>query len=546
MANAERIRGNAVDGEWSDVCDDSVLARNRARSRNRQRADQSKVQATANRATEPGLYAQDTFRLNQHLTINVGLRWEPMLFPQDVYGRGSAFNLSNFLNNIHSKVYPSAPAGMLYYDDPGVPKAFTNDKWNNFSPRLGLVYSPGNSGRDVIRVGAAILYDSPMLFFDERVQSNPPFVNEIITTNPGPLSNPWQGYPGGNPFPGGGAFFPTSSFYVLMPMNIHPIYIPQWNVNYQHQFGKNWLVNVSDLGDKATHLWVTQHINPGVYIPGNCGGSACSTTTNTQSRRVFTLLNPSQGQYLGMIEEANDGSNSEYNALLTSVLHRLSNGFTLLANYTYSQCISDLDFNGEISASIFENPANLAHDRGACISDVRHLFNASIVATSSMKGSGWVPMLLRNWQFAPILSAHTGLPVNILTGTDNSRTGVNLDRPNLVSTNVYTSSWGPSLQFLNASAFQPNAVGTFGSLGRDAVFAPGLLQLDAALSRLFSINERYRLEARFEAFNAINHTNFAAPTSTLSSSSFGRITSQAVVNGQPDYRTLQFALKLYF
>ena len=83
-------------------------------------------------------------------------------------------------------------------------------------------------------------------------------------------------------------------------------------------------------------------------------------------------------------------------------------------------------------------------------------------------------------------------------------------------------------------------------MGRDAVFGPGLVQLDAALSRLFSIRENMRLEARFEAFNAINHTNFSPPTATLSSSSFGRITSQATVNGQPDYRTLQFALKLYF
>ena len=119
--------------------------------------DQSKVQATANRETEPGLYAQDTFRLNQHLTINAGLRWEPMLFPQDVYGRGSTFNLANFVNNVHSTVYPTAPAGMLYYGDKGVPKAFVHDDWGNFSPRLGLVFSPGSKGHDVFRVGAGIL-----------------------------------------------------------------------------------------------------------------------------------------------------------------------------------------------------------------------------------------------------------------------------------------------------------------------------------------------------------------------------------------------------
>ena len=89
--------------------------------------------------------------------------------------------------------------------------------------------------------------------------------------------------------------------------------------------------------------------------------------------------------------------------------------------------------------------------------------------------------------------------MNVTTGTDNSRSGVGLDRPNLALPNAYNSVWGRSLQFLNAAAFQPNAVGTFGNLGRDALFGPGLLQLDAALSRLFSLSERYRLEARFEA-----------------------------------------------
>ncbi len=80
---------------------------------------QSRVQATANRQTDPGVYAQDTWRVKDNLTLTAGVRWEPMLFPQDVYGRGSSFNLSNFLNNVHSGVYPAAPAGMLYYGDAG-------------------------------------------------------------------------------------------------------------------------------------------------------------------------------------------------------------------------------------------------------------------------------------------------------------------------------------------------------------------------------------------------------------------------------------------
>ncbi len=193
---------------------------------------QSKVQATANRQTNPGLYVQDTFRATSHLTITAGVRWEPMLFPQDFFGRGSTFNLSNFVNNIHSNIYPNAPAGMLYFGDPGVPKAFVHDKFTDFAPRLGIVYAPGKSGHDTIRVGGALLYDTTELFFDERVQSNPPFVDEIdeswtlqngilpkTANGYGTLTNPWISFPGGNPFPSTKPFFPSSAaLYVLMPL----------------------------------------------------------------------------------------------------------------------------------------------------------------------------------------------------------------------------------------------------------------------------------------------------------------------------------------
>jgi hypothetical protein len=129
---------------------------------------------------------------------------------------------------------------------------------------------------------------------------------------------------------------------------------------------------------------------------------------------------------------------------------------------------------------------------------------------------------------------------------------VGLDRPDQVLANVYPANWGPGLpQYLNAAAFAQNATGTFGDIGRNSVYAPGTFEFDAALSRIFSITERWRLEARAEGFNVINHTNFDAPSSSnqaISSSNFGRITSTQSVGPQQQgaYRILQFALKLYF
>jgi hypothetical protein len=137
------------------------------------------------------------------------------------------------------------------------------------------------------------------------------------------------------------------------------------------------------------------------------------------------------------------------------------------------------------------------------------------------------------------------MAINITSGADNSGSGnsslVITDRPNLVSSNIYTSSWGAGVpQYLNPAAFTANPVGTFGNLGRDVAVGPGVLNFDLALSRLFSFSERLKLETRFEAFNAINHTNFGTPVTAQNSASFGRLTSAN------DPRILQFAMKMQF
>ncbi len=490
------------------------------------------------------------------MTVTAGVRWEPMLFPQDVYGRGTSFNLNDFLNNVHSTVYPNAPAGMLYFGDPGIPKSFMRHKLANFAPRLGLVFSPGHSGHDTFRFGGAILYDTTEMFFNARLQQNPPFVGEIdqtwslnsqgvLSTGPngyGTLTNPWVTYPGGNPFPNNKPFFPASgALYAVLPLNLQPTYISNWNASYQHQFGNNWLAAINYLGNKSTHIYVSQETDPAIYIPGS--------TASTQSRRLLTLLNSVQGPAIGSVPTVNDGANANYNAMLLSLQHRFSHNYTLLTNYTWSHCTSEGDFAGDIPAGTFEDPFNLALDRGPCDFDVRQIFNVSFVGTSPHIGGPLWGKILGNWQFAPIIQAHTGLPLNITSGQDNSRTGVGFDRPNQVLLNAYNAAWGPGLpQYLNGAAFVQNAIGTFGNVGRNSVYGPGTFEFDASLSRIFQMNERWRLEARADGFNVINHTNFGNPNTTLNSSTFGRITStQSTGPGQlGTNRILQFAMKLYF
>ncbi len=511
---------------------------------------QSLPQQPAPRMSIPALYAQDTIHATAHLTINAGIRWEPILWPQDVHHRGASFSMYNFLNNIHSTVYPNAPAGALYYGDPGVTASFTNDRKGLFSPRLGFAWDPKGDGRQTLRVGGALMYDVGNMYNAQRLASDPPFVNEIdlTTSNPLGFSNPWTtGYNyagnGTNPFPPTGAYFPQYALWIVLPQNLHPTTLYQWNVNYQKQFGADWLAMVSYLGNKSSHVYTGQELNPAVYSASVCAaqtGKTCSTS-NTNQRKLLGQLNPSQGVFYGNVDITDDGANANYNALLASINKRLSRGTTFLANYTWSHCISDADYTGDITGPGFMNPYSLRQDRGDCNFDIRHIFNASIVATSTVKGSSLWARLLNNWQIAPIVRALSGEPLNVTTGVDASLTGINLDRPNLVAgVNTVNSNWGPGLpQYLNPAAFVANTAGTYGNLGRDALRGPGSLEFDASLVRFFNFSENIRLEARAEAFNVINHTNLiAAATGTgipgistsgislsRSSSNFGQITT---------------------
>jgi hypothetical protein len=503
-------------------------------------------------------YAQDTFKISSRFTLNFGLRWEPTFADPDKYKRGSSFSLPGFLAGQVSTRYPNAPAGLFFPGDPGIPAANWNGHLANFAPRLGVVWNPHGDGRDTLRVGGSILYDVSETWFNERETTNAPVGTALDTPNPvGGLSNPWQNYPGGNPFPQNGkAFFPTAGVYVNFPINPKPTYVANWNITYQRQLPGNWMGSVSYLGNKTTHLWS----NNGEVDPATFLGLPFSTTSNTNQRRLLFLLNPKLGAAYASINTMDDGAVAHYNGLLTSLNHRFSHNFTFLANYTYSNCISDTDFGAALATPGNSQPFNRHADWGPCVFDTRHNFNTSLVATSAMKGgNAFLRHLVNDWTLAPLIHASSGQPLNVTVGKDNSLTGLGNDRPNQALANVMATNpicnngTTACVQWLNPAAFTANPLGTFGDLGRNALRGPHTVNFDAALSRTFKITERFNLQARLDGFNVFNHTNFAgaiSPAGTvtgystlstgLSSSTFGRVQSAF------DPRILQFALKLNF
>ena len=516
-----------------------------------------------------GFYANDTYKMRKNLTVIAGLRWEPYLPATDPKHKGSFLDPAAFAAGTVSQVFTNAPPGLFYCGDPGINCDFVNSHIPQFSPRVGLVWDPRGKGRETIRAGYGLFYDNAESFYFDRFADNSPYGAQLILSAPaGGFTNPYQGQtvpPFPTPFPtdASNAFFPVGAVFINVNPDLHPMYVQQWNLSVEKQFGANWLVSASYLGNKTTHLWIGYEANPAVYIPGSdcgtnpvhgTGTSVCSTTSNTAKRRVLSLIDPTQGAFFSSVTSAFDGANANYNAMLLSVNHRFSNHFTLNANYTFSHCISEGDFNGELTNSRqTQSPDPTFNERGNCGFDRRQIFNSALIAYSPNFENTLAHVFLSDWMFSSILSYTTGQALSPIIGSgDNSLSAIGKDRPNAVgdpfsgecpataATNNQPVPIGTPGCWFNTSAFVANPTGTFGNAGRNILFGPGILTFNAGITRQFRITERQTLMVRFEAFNAINKLNLGNPNLSQSSAQFGQIRSAL------DPRVLQLALKYSF
>jgi hypothetical protein len=469
------------------------------------------------------------------------VRWEPSLPEHDILARGSHFSMPAFLAGQKSSVYPNAPAGLLFHGDPNTPESYANPNWAGFAPRVGLAWDPSGRGAQSLRASYGIFFDTPETFTARDFGASAPWGNTIALTAPaGGLSDPFLGYPGGNPFPSPyppnqNAVFPAGGQYITFPLNLHHMYHQQWDLSYQRQFTGNWLVTAAYLGSKATHLRASVEANPAVYLAGS------STVANTQQRRLLTLLNPVQGPFYSNVTLGDDGVNTNYNALRVSAQHRFSHNFTVLSVYTWSHCLQNAETYGNrnnIGSASYQNPNDRNADYGPCDFDLRHNFTTSLVYEVPKLGNRVENQLLGNWQLGTLLSAHSGFPFTPLTGVDNSLTGVRQDRTNVLGDPYVRDK--ASLVWINPNALPANLAGTFGNAGYNSLIGPRFFGFDANLTRAFQIRERQRFELRFEFFNLLNHSNLSTPVSSRSSSAFGKIQSAG------DPRILQLAAKFKF
>jgi hypothetical protein len=547
-----------------------------------------------NRQNYIGLYAQDTWKATRRLSISYGVRWEPFFPIVSKRGLFMRFDQNLFNQGVRSQVHVNAPAGLVFPGDSQwtTGNAIAQRRWNEFVPRIGLVWDPKGDGKMTIRAAFGSFTDRSGLYALSSFGQDAP-VGNVVTLNNVNLSNPWATYPGDtitprgqNPLPinlSRDMPFPTFGAYITYPPDWKPLWVNQWNLSVQRQLGSDWLVTANYLGNNTTHLVTADQLNPAQFLgTGPCTLPSvsetgqvtyntvanCGTTATNNQRRLMYLANPALGKGYGIISRGSPDGTGSYNALFLQLQKRLSHGTNILANYTWSHCISD-EWNGQPGNNGVSSvtPGNRRFDRSNCApnlvsSDQRHVFNLSVIAQTPKFQNRTLRILGSDWQFAPILKLRSAQLVTVTLGTDVALNGEGNQRPNLVAgvspyaTDRNACSPAPCVQWLNRAAFATPAVGTLGNLGIANLAGPKVVQLDMAVSRTFPIREKQSIQLRAEAFNLPNHLNLSGLqgntngiAASLNSGAFGQITQD--ISGTSglssgDYRVIQLALKFVF
>jgi hypothetical protein len=554
------------------------------------------------------LYVQDNWKIGRRLTLNYGVRWEPYNAVYQKYDHQDLhFDPALFTQNVRSTYYQNAPAGLVFSGDPQYTcgNSFNCPKWNKFFPRVGLAWDPMGDGRMTIRLGYGMFGDRMSMLSLSQEQFGAPFGNTVSVSGAN-LTDPWAKYPGGaggllpagqNPMAilaartgfGNAAAnipFPTFGSYISSPLSdFKPTYVNQYNVSVQKQLGKDWLLSANFLATGTIHMVSGTNLNPAIYIPGTtttANGCPIIQGTNTfplscvgnqNQRRPLFLQNAALGQYYAGIGLVDDGGTATYHGMNLSAQKRLSHGINVLANYTWSHCISDQWFQNPTAGNGNSIPGDRRKWRGNCQGlDQRQLFQISMVGTTPKFNNRIARILGSDWQFAPNLEIKSAQFFTIVTGSDVALSTTPNQTPNLLLANPYPANQSVDKWLISTApqvrsdlrdtspAFANAPLGSYGNLGYNNLKGPGIFQLNVAVSRNFRIREGQALQVRAEAFNLPNHLNPGTPggvsptnfggVATLSAPNFGVITNDiSGTNGgliPGDYRVVQLAMKYIF
>ncbi|HEV2576115.1 MAG TPA: carboxypeptidase-like regulatory domain-containing protein [Acidobacteriaceae bacterium] len=511
------------------------------------------------RESRPAAYLQDDYKVSRELTLNLGLRWDPWLPPIDRNG-----TLVGFQPGFKSTIAPNAPVGMQFVGDPGVSASIYRQDWKDFAPRIGFAYNIGGKANTVVRGAYGLFYGFPEGLLYQRTDAMQPVdlylnISAPGGNNPGGTwDNTYNNYPGGDPFPRAHVTpsqFSTYSFLlpvsggVLNPAS-HVEYTQAYNLTIDQRLPAGFSATVAYVGNHAEHIMSSRQFNPAVCAAGapcsNFNNSTCSTCTtgNENARRLFPGL--------GAVEFADAYEYAEFNSLQTTLTRRVSHGFKVMANFVWSKDMDNASGGNEGSAGP-NNPFNLSAAYGPADFNQKFRTNISVnyVEEKIPVGNGFFSEVVNGYEANLIWQGQSGLPFTVTSGTDRSLSGVGNDFADPVPGVSPARPSGVDFhkEWFNTAAFQPAALGTFGSVHRNNLTGPGYEEVDASLFKNFFPEARVHGQFRAECFNLFNHPNFANPTSAVNSGTFGQITATPSSTGLDSLglpRVFQFGAKIIF
>jgi hypothetical protein len=469
-----------------------------------------------NRQHVPNVFAQDDFKVNRHLTLNLGVRYDYFSPIVEVNNKQSNFDYSS--------------GEIIVANRNGASRGLVDVDKHNISPRIGFAWSPFDSGKSVLRGAYGIFYSgqeirtaAPLqLAYNVPFFSRPLFISDGIT----PLLTVSGGFPAVDP---ANAINPPVT---SVDRRLKTPYYQQWNLAVEQALPAKISLEIAYAGSKGTHLQVVTDQNQ-VQTPG---------PGDVQSRRPFPDFNS--------FTSIQNRGNSTYHSLQLKVQKRYSFGLSFLSSYTLSKAINDLP---EICCAqpFPQNSYDLRAEKGLADFDQRQRWVTSFDYELPF-GRGRrhnienraLDLMAGGWHVGGIFTMASGFPFSPLIGFDPSNTGSQglLRADRVGNGNLPSGQRSPDLWF-DINAFASPADFTFGNAGRNILTGPGETVLDGSIRKEFNLIKEQKLEFRAEFFNMLNHPYFAQPDNFLDDGpgAFGTITSLSI-----PMRQVQLGLKYRF
>jgi hypothetical protein len=505
-------------------------------------------------------YVEDAIKVRRNLTIRAGIRQEFTSGWNEAFGRAA-----NYI--------PGA-SGVLETAPHVANSVFTqNNAIKLFSPRVGLAWNPFGNGKMAVRAGFGTYY-SLIDDLSFLLNSLPPSNGSITSSGSLFSITPVVAGAAVPPSCGPGVPSPCTTYAPQgVQANAKTPTVQEWNLSVERELNSATALRVSYVGSFSYHGLLS--VDPNSIPAQVCGAAAgCTAGGVATGGSPATAANQSHvaegAQYIPVGTRPNPylgagffwytEGNSSYNALETSVSHRLSRGLQIRASYTWSK---NLDMNSGLTGAQSANqsqmvlefnnprrdwgPSALNPSSQASISGRYELpFGPGKRWLTNARGAG--SKIAGGWQFNEIVTLLSGFPFTPVIGSNRSGDGDtrNPDRPSLNPSFSGPVVLGQVGQWFNPNAFVLPAAGTYGDLGRGVFTGPGLADMDVSLFKNTALSERTSLQFRAEFFNVLNHPNLGTPNATVFSSGAINASAGLITTLATTPRQIQFGMKLIF